>query len=69
MGGDMKIKGSFMAVVLLFTLSRGVEGIAQVNSSIGGTVEDTSKALIPGVTVAATSDEHADRCHQHDDHE
>jgi hypothetical protein len=28
---------------------------AQVNSSIGGIVQDPSKALIPGVTITATN--------------
>ena len=28
---------------------------AQVNSSIGGVVQDPSKALIPGVTITATT--------------
>jgi hypothetical protein len=39
------------AVFLMFA----VIASAQVNSSIGGTVEDTSKPLIPGVTVTATN--------------
>ena len=43
----------WLGVFLCFVFSG--EGFAQVNSSIGGTVEDPSKALIPGVTITATN--------------
>jgi hypothetical protein len=39
-------------VLCCFTLSGSAFG--QVNSSIGGTVEDTSRALLPGVQITAT---------------
>ena len=44
-------------VVAAFLLSIGMAGtvFAQVNSAIGGTVEDPSGALIPGVTITATN--------------
>jgi Carboxypeptidase regulatory-like domain len=40
---------------VLLCIALGIEGHAQVNSTIGGTIEDASKALIPGVTVTATN--------------
>ena len=44
-------------VVAAFLLCTGMAGtvFAQVNSAIGGTVEDPSGALIPGVTITATN--------------
>lgn len=49
----MTKKQMFAAAVLCLAFT--VHGMGQVNSSIGGTVEDTSKALIPGVTITATN--------------
>src|SRR6185295_15991678 len=49
-GGQMK--RLFWAVALLLCI--GVSAHAQT-SSIGGTVQDSSNALIPGVTVTATN--------------
>ena len=43
-------------VALVFILSAG-SAFAQVNSSIGGIVQDASEALIPGVTITATNTE------------
>src|SRR5262245_38602721 len=51
-GGSMRQR---LIGTVLLCIALGIEGHAQVNSSIGGTVEDTSKALIPGVTVTATN--------------
>src|SRR5215475_4287831 len=51
-GGSMRQR--LIAAVLL-CIALELEGHAQVNSTIGGTVEDASKALIPGVTVTATN--------------
>ena len=42
-------------LAVLFCTAFVVVGFAQVNSSIGGTVEDPSKAMIPGVTITATN--------------
>src|SRR5215471_10617326 len=53
MGGGSMRQRLIGAVLLCIAL--GMEGHAQVNSTIGGTVEDASKALIPGVTVTATN--------------
>jgi hypothetical protein len=52
-GENMKLKIIITAVLLCVGLSITV--FAQVNSSIGGTIEDTSRALIPGVTITATN--------------
>src|SRR5262245_50892620 len=41
------------AVLLIFALSSSA--FAQVNSAIGGTVQDSGKALIPGVEITATN--------------
>src|SRR5262245_39471919 len=49
------MKPGFGIAVSLLCLMLGVQAVAQVNSSIGGTVGDSSKALIPGVTVTATN--------------
>jgi hypothetical protein len=51
--GDMTQNFLVAAVLLCFGL--GLDARAQVNSSVGGTVEDSSKALIPGVTITATN--------------
>src|SRR4030095_4201009 len=53
MGGGSMRQRLIGAVLLCIAL--GIEGHAQVNSTIGGTVEDSSKALIPGVTIRATN--------------
>jgi len=46
--------GIFLALFLIcFALSTAAN--AQVNSAISGTVEDATKALIPGVTITATN--------------
>jgi hypothetical protein len=42
-----------VAALLLCVFANGT--FAQVNSSIGGTVQDTSQALIPGVSITATN--------------
>jgi len=47
----MARKTLFLVVCLFFAGS----AFAQVNSSIGGTVQDASQALIPGVSVTATN--------------
>jgi len=52
-GGGKMDQRIIAAAVLCFGLC--IQVFAQVNSSIGGTVEDTSKALIPGVSVTATN--------------
>src|SRR5262249_30799347 len=52
--GGRKMREKLIVVAALVCLVSGT-GFAQVNSSIGGTVEDTSKALIPGVTITATN--------------
>src|SRR4026207_580661 len=44
-----------VAIVAALCFMVGMQAAAQVNSSIGGTVEDVSRALIPGVTVTATN--------------
>ena len=50
--GGKVVRKSLLAALLL--LSLGVNVFAQTgNGSIGGNVEDPSKALIPGVTVTA----------------
>jgi hypothetical protein len=40
---------------MLFCLVLSASAFAQVNSSIGGTVQDPSQALIPGVTITASN--------------
>jgi carboxypeptidase family protein len=49
------MKANFAIVKVLLCLTVSVNGFAQVNSSIGGTVEDSSKALLPGVQITATN--------------
>ena len=44
-----------IVLVALLCAASTIAAFAQVNSSIGGTVEDSSKALIPGVTITATN--------------
>lgn len=44
-----------IVLVALLCAASTVAALAQVNSSIGGTVEDSSKALIPGVGITATN--------------
>src|SRR5262245_12139704 len=51
MGGDMR--RFTLTVLVIFAFA--VTAVAQVNSSIGGLVQDPSQALIPGVTITATN--------------
>src|SRR5262245_21871158 len=52
-GGDMK---SLIAAVLLLCSVLFTNSFAQTtNATLGGTVSDASRALIPGVTVTATN--------------
>src|SRR5947208_12461363 len=52
-GGDMKRLIGVATLLLLMFVSNG---IAQTtNATLGGTVSDASRALIPGVTVTATN--------------
>jgi len=46
---------SVIVACLFLTISVSVPAVAQVNSSLAGTVEDARKALIPGVTITATN--------------
>jgi hypothetical protein len=54
-GGSMNIRRVFSsgAAVGLLCLFMASHAFSQVNSSISGTVEDPSRALIPGVSVKA----------------
>jgi len=45
----------FNSSVLLIAILWAGTAFAQVNTSIGGIVEDASQALIPGVTITATN--------------
>ena len=45
--------GRGVVAIAVFAALAALPAIAQVNSAIGGTVEDPSKALIPGVSVTA----------------
>src|SRR5215470_17770133 len=49
------VKRFAIACIALFwaTIGLSIEGLAQVNATVGGTVSDTSGALIPGVEVTA----------------
>ena len=49
------MKRRMIAAALLLSVGLCLNVFGQVNSSIGGTIEDASKALIPGVTVTATN--------------
>src|SRR6476469_3746562 len=52
------IMGKFFTVSVIFCLFTWMAGFAQTsNSTLGGTVADTSGALIPGVTVTASNAE------------
>ena len=51
----MKMKKVFAVFGVLVCAALASTVFAQVNSSVGGTVEDASKALIPGATVIATN--------------
>jgi hypothetical protein len=44
-----------LLVTILIGLVFSLTVAAQVNSTVGGSVEDTAKALIPGVTITATN--------------
>jgi hypothetical protein len=46
---------AMLSVAILFGLVLTLSVAAQVNSTVGGTVEDARKALIPGVTITATN--------------
>jgi hypothetical protein len=49
------MKRRMIAAAMLLCVGVCLSVFGQVNSSIGGTIEDASKALIPGVTVTATN--------------
>src|SRR5215475_5797694 len=52
----MKGVSIYAAAVLLLLLMVSLQAFGQsINASVGGTVADPSKALIPGVTVTATN--------------
>lgn len=52
----MKKKSTYAVAVSLLCLIISAYGLGQsINASVGGTVADPSKALIPGVTVTATN--------------
>ena len=44
-----------VSVAVLVCIVSITSAFAQVNSSVGGIVQDSSEALIPGVTVTATN--------------
>ena len=46
---------AMLSVAILIGLVLSLSVAAQVNSTVGGTVEDARKALIPGVTITATN--------------
>src|SRR4029453_17090666 len=50
----MKTLAIVVGLVLCFTLSIGVRA-QTINATLGGTVSDTTGALIPGVTITATN--------------
>src|SRR5215217_1629400 len=49
-----RLSGMFLSVFLI-SLALSTSANAQVNSAISGTVEDATKALIPGVSITATN--------------
>ena len=49
------MKRSFTVLILLVCLSIGTAFAQTTNATLGGTVSDASRALIPGVTVTATN--------------
>jgi hypothetical protein len=51
----MKFVGIRFALVLLLCLSASIAAFGQVNAVVGGTVSDSTGALIPGVEVTATN--------------
>src|SRR5205823_12610704 len=52
-GGMLSARRIFAAVVLVFGFASGA--FAQASASIAGTVRDSSGAVLPGVTVEASS--------------
>src|SRR5689334_15037129 len=44
-----------LTAAFLISLALAATATAQVNSAISGTVEDTTRALIPGVSITATN--------------
>src|SRR5262250_409007 len=54
-GGNVR-RLSFVAALLLLSVSFSAPAFAQSTyATVTGTVEDTSRALLPGVTVTATN--------------
>src|SRR5438045_9343001 len=56
--GEDRMRNLVVRAVALFVCALTVTAMAQTgNGTLTGTVEDTSKALIPGVSITATNNE------------
>src|SRR5438046_5164247 len=52
---SIQARFGMLSLTILIGLVFSLPVAAQVNSAVGGSVEDAAKALIPGVTITATN--------------